>query len=172
LKKVLLGIVALAAAVLGYGWWQAHTHAEISLGVKDVAGKTERQIWADVREAQLVIRDVQGRTLSEARVAPPHGEATWSGVPGAINCRSGGQTDWHVCWRARARWLAQWASHATSARVTVGRCIVDAVPIDNKVYGDWWWWWVPSPHVGGQPVSYHQFTLVIDSARCAPATAP
>jgi hypothetical protein len=172
--RLLLGIVVVAAAVLGYGAWQAHTHADVWLMVKDHAGRTPKQLWADATDARLVLRDAAGRTLVEAVLEPPQGLPRYSGPQGvAVDCKAAqGGAAWRDCWQRQARWMAQWAPQASSARVTVGQCVVDPVPVTSKLYTSWWFWWVPLPHVGGTPINHYTISLHLDSERCAIATPP
>ena len=174
--KILLAIAVLVAAVLGYGAWHAHRHADVWLQVKDHAGRTPNLLWVDAKDAVVVLRDMSGRTLAEARLEPPLGLPRYTGPQGAaIDCRAlegqGGQA-WRDCWERQAQWMAQWAPEANNARVSVGRCVVDPVPVTRKLYTDWWFWWVPLPHVGGTPIKHYTISLHLDSARCAAAKAP
>jgi hypothetical protein len=168
LKKLLLGIAVLVAAVLGYGWWQARTRADVWLRVKDHAGRTHDRLWADVTEGQLAIRDRAGRTVAEAAIEPPQGLPRWTGPSGeAVHCEPGlGRDAWRRCFDVQSRWMARWAPEAHDARVTVGRCTVDRVGVRRRDYRDWWLWWVPLPHVGGTPMAHYTLELHVDSARC------
>jgi hypothetical protein len=172
----LLGIAALAAVVLGYGWWQAHTHADVWLQVKDHAGRSQRELWTNAVDARVVMRDAAGGVLAEATLEPPHGLPRWTGPTGAaVDCRAAeaqGGPAWQDCWKRQARWMAQWAPRAHSARVTLGPCSVDSVPVTRKLYTDWWLWWVPLPHGGGSPVHHYSINLHLHSARCAAEKPP
>ena len=164
------GFVVLVAAVLGYGWWQSNTHADVWLRVLDHAGRTPSLLWADAKDARLVLRDVAGRTLAEADLRPPDGLPRYTGPSGALDCRaqeSQGGVAWRDCFEAQSRWLAGWAPKVSNARVSVGACVIDPVPVARKLYTDWWFWWVPLPHVGGTPVNHYTINLHLDSAKCA-----
>jgi hypothetical protein len=163
------GVLALVAAVLGYGAWRAHTHAYVDLRVKDHAGRTPNLLWADVKDARLVLQDAAGRVLAEATLELPYGEPRWTGPEGrAVDCRPQLANEaWQRCTEAHSRWVAGWVTHAQQARVTVGRCIVDSVAVRRQDYSDWWFWWVPLPHVGGTPHAYYTLEMHLDSARCA-----
>jgi hypothetical protein len=168
------GFFGLAAAVLGYGAWRAHTHASVWLRVNDHAGRTPQRLWADVAEGRLALRDGAGRVVAEAALEPPHGEPRWIGPQGvAVDCRPQlARDEWQRCVEAHSRWVARWARQAHDARVTVGACTVDRVPVVRRDYSDWWWWWVPLPHVGGTPMAHYTLELHLDSARCTSAAAP
>ena len=172
--KLGVGIMVLAAAVLGYGAWHAHTHASVWLQVKDHAGRTPQQLGSDATDAQLDLHDAAGKRVVEARLEPPLGLARYSGPQqAAVDCpRTLDRTAWGNCWARQSRWIAQWAPRVSSARVSIGRCVIDAVPVHRRLYTDWWLWWVPLPHVGGTPTSHYTVHLHLDSARCAVAQPP
>ncbi|HET9978767.1 MAG TPA: hypothetical protein VFQ20_15120 [Burkholderiaceae bacterium] len=159
--------------MLGYGWWQARTHAEVWLLVLDHARRTPKQLWDNVIEGRLAIRDAAGRTIAEAVLEPPQG-LRWTGPAGqAVHCEPQlGRDAWQVCFDAQSRWMARWVPAAHDARVTVAGCTVDRVAVRRRDYSEWWFWWAPLPHVGGTPIAHYTIELHLDSARCAPATAP
>ena len=173
MKNALLGTAALAAGVLGWGAWQAYTHADVWLQVKDHAGRTPNRLWLDLQQAQLVLRDDGGRVLAEASLMPPSGLPRYTGPAGAVDCsaqeRLGGAA-WRDCHESHSRWTSGWAPKVSNARVTVGACVVDPVPVTRKLYTDWWFWWVPLPHVGGTPSHHYTISLHLDSAKCAAAS--
>jgi hypothetical protein len=174
LKKTLLGIAALVAAVLGCGWWQAHTHADVWLRVLDHAGRTTKLLWSDVTEGRLALRDAAGRVVAEATLERPQGLPRWTG-PGAeaAHCDPKlGRDAWQRCWPKQAAWMARWVPRAHDARVTVGACTVDPVAVVRRDDSDWWLWWVPLPHVGGTPMAHYTLELHIDSARCTAERPP
>jgi hypothetical protein len=164
----------LVAAVLGYGAWRAHTHASVWLNVNDHAGRTRDRLWAGVTEGRVAFRDGAGRVLAEAVLEPPQGLPRWIGPAGeVVDCRP--QLDraaWQHCWERQSRWMARWAAQAHEARVSVGGCTVDRVPVQRRTSADWWLWWVPLPHVGGAPSGNHTLTLHLDSARCTTEKPP
>jgi hypothetical protein len=71
------------------------------------------------------------------------------------------------CFAAHSRWAAGWAPRVRFARVTVGDCILNDVPVVAKRSdSEWWLWWVPLPHVGGTPLGYFDIVVAIDSKAC------
>jgi len=161
--------------LLGYGAWQAQRRADVWLYVNDHAGRTPQRLWTDVVDARLAIRDAAGRVVAEARLEPPQGLPRWTGPAGeAVDCRPElGRDPWQRCFDAQSRWMARWVPIARDARVTLGSgCVVEHAPVVRREYGDWWLWWVPLVHVGGTPMSHYTLQWHVDSARCAPATAP
>jgi hypothetical protein len=168
-----VGVLTLAAVVLAYGAWQAHSHADVWLLVHDHAGRTSQRLWRDVADARLVLRDVDGSVLAEATLQPPQGLPRYSGpASAAVDCSTVTGPSWHDCWRRQSRWMARWAPRAAAARVDLGACVIERVPVVRRVSGDWWLWWVPLPHVGGTPVGHHTIDVHVDSARCAAAAPP
>jgi len=165
--------LGLAAVVLGYGAWRAHTHADVWLQVKDHAGRTPQRLWREATQARLLLRDAHGRSLVEATLEPPHGLPRYTGPAGAaVDCPAALGPAWHTCWQRQSRWIAQWAPRVVDARVDLGACVIEQVPVVRRVDGDWWLWWLPLPHVGGSPVSHYGIDLHVDSARCAAAAPP
>lgn len=165
--------LALVAAMLAYGAWRAHTHASVWLNVNDHAGRTANRLWVGVTDGRVMFRDATGRVLAEAALEPPQGLPRWTGPEGeAVDCRPQLDRDaWQACYARQSRWMARWAPQVLDARVTVGRCVVDRVPVARRSSTDWWLWWVPLPHVGGTPSGHHTLELHLDSARCSAASA-
>lgn len=174
LLRTVAALVALAAAAAGWGAWRANTHASVWLNVDDHAGRTADRLWSGVTEGRVALRDPSGRVLAEADLEPPQGGPRWTGPEGeAVDCPPHlDPKAWRSCFERQSRWTARWAQRVHDARVTVGRCTVDRVPVQRRSSNDWWLWWVPLPHVGGAPSGYHTLELHLDSARCAVATAP
>jgi hypothetical protein len=173
-RVVAAGAALAAVGVLGYGWWGAHTRADVWLRVNDHAGRTPNQLWSNLKEAQVAIGDAGGQLLAEATLEPPQGLPRWTGPADvAVHCAPElGREVWRRCWERQSRWMAFWAPRAHAARVTVGRCAVDRVPVVRREYSDWWLWWLPLPHSGGSTISNYTIELHLDSARCAPAQPP
>ena len=71
---------------------------------------------------------------------------------------------------AHSRWASGWAEDVRTADVVVGDCVLQRVPVDVRVDGDWALWWVPHPHIGGTPMRYVQLFVFLDSTACRPAT--
>jgi hypothetical protein len=165
------------AAVLGWGWWHAHTHASVHVAVNDVALKTPHRLWAELRSGELVLRDRAGRALAHGRVTEPYGIVAFRDAAAGDCGRFERQDDaaragWQTCYEGLSRWQAGWAAEVASASVTAGACVIDKVQVRTRRDSDWWLWWVPLPHVGGAPSAYYSFELFIDSAKCAAATGP
>jgi hypothetical protein len=176
----MLALAAGMAAVLGWGWWHAHTHASVRVVVNDLALKTPQRLWAELQSGELVLRDRGGRALAHGRVTKPYGIVEFSDAAAGDCGRferqapfdAAARAGWQSCYEGLSRWQAAWAADVASASVTAGACKLDQVPVRTRRDADWWLWWVPLPHVGGTPYAYFSFELFIDSARCAAATGP
>jgi hypothetical protein len=174
-RKALLVALAVVAAVLGWGWWQAQTHADVAVNIGDIALKTPQQRWAALQSGTVVLRDHRGQALAHSRVTAPNGSLEFSdaaaGDCGRFERQSpydaAARGGWQACYEARSRWQAGWADKVAFASVGTGNCNISEVPVQARRYDNWWLWWVPLPHVGGAPTAYYAFNLYVDSAACA-----
>lgn len=173
-----LAVLAAFAALLGWGWWHAHTHATVDLAVNDLALRTPHQGSGPLTSGELVLRDAAGQALAHGRLSEPYGVVVFTdsaagdcdGLQSQATTSQAGRDAWQHCFAARSRWQAQWAARVAQASVATGRCDIGAVAVRAYRNVDWWLWWVPLPHVGGTPYTSYSFRLRIDSARCAPAS--
>ena len=172
----LIGVTAAAtaAAVLGWGWWHAQTHASVHVAINDVALKTPQRLWAELGSGELVLRDAAGRALAHGRLTGPYGIVVFTDAA-AGNCGrferqvpydAAARAGWQSCFESLSSWQAGWARQVATASVATGTCKIDAVPVEAGRSDDWWLWWVPLPHVGGQPYTTYSMRLFIDSAKC------
>ena len=168
-------MAATAAAVLGWGWWHAQTHASVHVAINDVALKTAQQLWGGLKSGDVVLRGRGGRALAHGRMRETLGIVDFTDAA-AGNCerfesgtphQNAGRAGWATCFEDRSRWQAGWARDVASASVSTGACRIDKVPVRARRHDDWWLWWVPLPHVGGTPYANYSFELFIDSAKCA-----
>jgi hypothetical protein len=171
---LILAATALAAALLAWGWWHAHTHASVHVAVNDVALKTPQRRWAGLTAGELALHDRSAHALARGRVREPLGIVDFTDAA-AGNCErfEGGtphdnaqHTGWATCFEGRSRWQAGWVREVATATVTTAACRIDGVPVRSRVDNDWWLWWVPLPHVGGTPYANYSFEILIDSANC------
>lgn len=127
-----------------------------------------------VTDGRVTFRDAVGRVVAEATLDPPQGLPRWTGPAGeAVDCRPQRDREaWQNCFERQSRLTARWAPQVRDARVCVGNCTVDRVPVARRSSTDWWLWRVPLPHVGGTPRAYYALELHLDSARCVAVTAP
>ena len=167
-------LAAALAAVLGWGWWHAQTHASVRVAVNDVALKTPQRLWADLESGSLVLRDGAGRALAHGRVTAPHRSVELVDAAAGDCARferqapfdDAARAGWQRCYEGLSRWQAGWAPDVATASVTAGACNIGLVPVQVRRDSDWWLWWVPLLHVGGTPYAHYSFELFIDSAKC------
>ena len=175
MRHALFAALVGFAALLGWGWWHAQTHASVRVAINDVALKTPQRRWAGLPAGSLVLRDKAGRALAHGRITEPHGSVEFTDadagdcgrferqVPYDASARAG----WQTCFEGLSRWQAGWAGAVASAGVVTGGCTIERVPVQARRDADGWLWWVPLPHLGGTPYASYSFELFVDSATCA-----
>ena len=165
--KVLIGIAAVAAAVLGWGYWYSAHHAYVTLRVDDYSLKTATQLYGTPHGVTLTLRDEAGTALATARSVEPHGYIlAVHPDPEVGNCEH--RADHAECYEQYSAWSATWAPRVRSAQVSVGSCVLQSVPIRMAHSNDEWpLWWVPLPHIGGLPRQYFGLSLAVDARACA-----
>ena len=139
-------LAAALAAVLGWGWWHAHTHASVRVAVNDLALKTPQRLWAELRSGELVLRDRGGRALAQGRLAGPYAIVEFTDAAAGDCGRFERQTPydpaaragWQACFEGLSRWQATWASEVASASVMTTGCRIDVVPVRARRDDDWW----------------------------------
>jgi hypothetical protein len=172
----LLGVPgALAAAVLGWGYWHVSTHAALHASVYDLALKNERQAYGEVKPAVIVFNDAAGSVLGRGKVEAPIGVFSIE-HPQVGDCRREEReqppTGWKRCFETQSRWLATWVRQARSAEVSFAGCRIERVPVTLDEYRDaWWLWWIPLPHVGGAPYTSFHANVWVDSRTCRASAA-
>ena len=159
-------------AVVGWGYWRVSSYGYAHVSLYDVSLKSDKQLYGWVREADVVFRDATGAALGTARVDKPLGMVSII-HPTVGDCRreerQGGET-WSECFDTQSRWLMTWVPHVHSARVRLGSCTIEKVPIVAEASRDnWWLWWVPLPHIDNSTLTHFELTLWIDSANCRAA---
>lgn len=168
LAAIMLSIVAL----LGWGYWRSSTHASLNLRIEDEGLRTERQRYGSPHPATIELLDDDGAILATVKSIEPLGYfQAFHPNPDIQSC---GQYDGYDrrehyarCFAVHSRWVAGWAPRVRRARVTVGECRLEDVPVAvSSSNADWWLWWVPLPHVGGTPLGYFEMSVAIDSKSC------
>jgi hypothetical protein len=169
--------VALAAfafaAMLGWGWWHASTHASLNIQLEDRGLATDHAAFATPEDARLELFDASGSLLATARVVQPYGYVS-AMHPELGDCSTSppsgaDDTDrtYASCFAEWSRWAATWAPRARTATVVTGRCTIRDVPVrQERSRSGWWCWWVPLPHVGGRPYGYYSVQVRIDTRTC------
>lgn len=175
MRKALLVFGAVAALLLGWGYWHASSYAALSIAVYDISLKSDRQAYGPVLGADLALTDAGGAILAKGRADQPSGTVSID-HPEVGDCRreereaslnSRTADAWQQCFETQSRWFMTWVRAARYATVNLGNCTLDRVPVLLEEYkDDWWLWWAPLPHVGGRPYTYFKLTLWIDSRNC------
>jgi len=178
-RRALIGLAVLIAAGLGWGYWRAATHGALHVALYDVALKTERQLWGDLRNAEVAFKDEAGAVLATGSTEPRFGVFSVR-HPTAGDCRreeraattdAAGMDAWNRCFAAQSRWFPTWVRRARYAEVKTGECRVERTPVElRESKSGWWLWWVPLPHIGGSPYTYFTLSVWIDSRACRAAS--
>lgn len=158
-------LLAVPAAVLGYGYWFGVTHGALSVSVLD---SSDAQHSVELTPVELSFLDAAGRTLAEARGGPPYATivlvspATYAchepevRAPFSVEAKE----RWTECFARQSRWLTTWIRHARAVDLRAGSCTLRRLPIVVSEHPDTWWlWWMPLRHIGGKP--YTSFTVQI-----------
>ena len=171
--RVAVGIFAgLTIGIFTWAYWHVVSHAVVHVAIDDIARRTDKQAHGSVTAADVVFHDVAGAQLARGASEPPWGNVVMI-HPSVGDCRRAeqqGGTVWQQCFEAQSRWLITWVRRAHHARVTVGTCTIDRVPVAMEESRDaWWLWWVPLPHIDNSTYTHFTLTLRIDSAQCEAA---
>lgn len=162
----------IVAAVLGWGWWRASTHAAVNIRIDDDALRTDRQRDGAPSNATVELLDADKVSLAVARStgAPAYPRAFHPDAKIGDCSQFEGlvQRDAYArCFEAHSRWVARWAPRVRYARVTIDGCVLRDAPVTVEASKpDWWLWWVPLPHVGGTPLGDYAYSIAIDSGAC------
>jgi hypothetical protein len=172
--RLLLLLVLIATAVLGYGYWQGATHATFYISVQASGGAAGGQGF--VPGAELILRDAKGRELARGRNDERYNFVRLS-HPQLGDCHAAEQaattgtqarTAWQACFEQQARWIPRWAEKVQSISLRTPDCGWVSVPVKVHKYGaDWLLWWVPLPHVGGKPYTYYSLNVSLPEQSCA-----
>jgi len=177
-KRFALLVAVLGVVALGWGYWHTLTHATVNVALHDVALKTDRQAYGQIKNAEIVLLDADGAALAQGRASEPYG-TVWFKHPQVGDCSrfesqatvaDAAPQAWTDCFEAQSTWFAQWMHQTRYASLKFGPCRIEKIPV--QIYssaGDWWLWWVPLPHIGGKPYTYYGLTLTVDGAHCSAA---
>ena len=154
----------IAAAIGGYGFWHAATHATFSV---NLAYKTDTGALNRMRNGQVEFLDDDGRVLARASIDTKFG-VVWLAHPDKGQCGPDLARDaYRDCFDAQATWIPQWVRGVRYANIALERCsfarrsVRLAAHRDNLLL-----WWMPLPHVGGLPYTRYSATFVIDTKGC------
>lgn len=157
--------VALAAGVLGYGWWHTATHATFHLSLPDKAPAD--RYGRGVLNAQLVFLDENGDTLAQGLTDGKFG-VVWVKHPTAGYCGPDIiPSAYKTCFDAHSTWLHTWVPQVRRVSIVAGGCRLERVPLRFSAYRDsMWTWWIPLRHIGGTPYTNYSAYLEVDSKAC------
>ncbi len=171
----ILVIAAVAAGVLGWGYWYSLNHAYLNISVNDHGLRTDRRRYASPHGVSLVLRDAAQAQLAVAHSIEPVGYILAVHPSADIgDCRlyERSPSEHSSCYERYSQWSADWAPRVQFADVAVGDCRLRLVPVTaRRSNEEWLVWWVPLPHVGGLPRQHHWFSIDIDSKACTAVTA-
>ncbi len=165
LGKVALAIAAAtAAAIAGYGYWHAATHATFEV---HLTYKTNTGTLNQMRNGQIEFLDNDGAVLARASIDTRR-SVVWLAHPDKGQCGPAlADEAYQDCIKAQAAWIPQWARGVRHANLTLDRCSLAhrtvqlATRRDNLAL-----WWLPSPHTGGRPYTRYSATIAVDTKGC------
>ena len=163
--KIALAVAACAlAAIAGYGYWHAATHATFDV---HLAYKTNAGAAARLRNGQVEFLDDGGAVLARATIDTRFG-VVWLAHPDKGQCGPDlTQNAYQECFRAQATWIPQWVRGVRYANIALERCSLARRGVQLTTHRDnLWLWWLPLPHVGGLPYTRHSATFAIDTNDC------
>ncbi|MEQ1776838.1 MAG: hypothetical protein ABL891_23875, partial [Burkholderiales bacterium] len=146
---VALAVVGVAAAVAGYGYWHAATHATFNV---NLAYKTEPNVVNRMRNGQIEFVDDGGTVLARASIDTKFG-VVWLAHPDKGQCGPNlARDDYRECVQAQAAWIPQWVRGVRYANITLERCSLARRSVQLTTHRDnLWLWWLPLPHAAGLP---------------------
>ena len=165
MRSFLTLALAIAAGVLGYGYWHAETHATFHMLLNE---KTASGRFGQVLNAQLALLDVNGNVLAQGKTDEKFGVVLVA-HPAAGYCGPDlSREAYHECFEAQSTWLTTWAANLRYVDLAIGQCRLQRVPVQVSTFKDnVFLWWIPLPHVGGRPYTHYSTELEIDSKTCA-----
>lgn len=171
-RRIVLSVLVVVAAILGYGYWHAKTHGALNVSMYDLSAK---QTFALLKDASVVMMDESGAVLARGTSDSRYGTVYLS-HPEVGSCyeaerqafhSSEGMNIWQTCFRQQATWVMQWVRQVRYVDVHWQNCSLEHIPVSVEEYSaDWWMWWVPLPHIGGKPYTYFGLTVRLDPTAC------
>ena len=170
-RLIVVGVLAAAVTTaVARGYRQVSTTADVYVWLNDYGLADQHQSYGRVANASLDFQDPNGRTLAQAR-STDGVVLFWHPVVGdCMQTRVQGPPEWRRCYEEHSRWYMSWARAVTQAKVDLGNCTIERVPVTREEYrGRWWLWWVPLPHMDNSARTFFSLHLSINSRRdCAP----
>lgn len=176
MKTIAVTVLVFVLLVLGYGYWQASTHAYLSLYFYDVSAKAQE---GHVLNAQLRFFDEAGQVLAEGKTDGRFGILSLrhptmgycDEVERQAPFSTEAQQRWRDCFEAQTRWQSAWVPQLQVLSLQVGSCELARLPVVLTIYEDWWLWWLPVPHISGELYRSYSASLRLNSHACAPVPA-
>ena len=172
MRNVVIAIVLIIFAVLGYGYWHIRTHAYFSISLYDASGSDRSLLF---RNARITLRDSNNTVLATGKSEKQYGSVVLSHPetgpcydPDQITVLTGQALEaWRECFEIHSKWMSKWADSLTNVDIEIDDCRLNNVPVQPRLYREsWLLWWIPHPHIGGKPYSYYSFLLRIDPVAC------
>ena len=164
-KKIALAITASAvAAIAGYGYWHAATHATFAV---HLAYRNGPGAATQLRNGQLEFLDDSGVVLARASIDTRR-SVVWLAHPDKGQCGPELSTElYRECFEAQATWIPQWVRNVRYANIALEKCSLAQRKVNLTTQRDSLWrWWLPLPHVGGVPYTRYSATFAIDTKGC------
>lgn len=167
--RVLMIISLFAAAVLGYGYWHASTHASYHIDMRLASGDDGSRDKMPL--AKVTFYDYGGNPLAKGINDEQYGYVHLL-HPQVGDCHeieekatmsAEGRTAWQECFAKLATWIPTWAEKVHTVDVSYQGQQFNKIPVTVKAYNsEWPLWWIPLPHVGGKPYTYYRTTITVD----------
>lgn len=174
--KFILFVLAVCAGVLGYGWWQASTHASFHADFRLLNHQRPSTQEPVMPGAQVHFLDAGGDTLAQGvndelhnyihLIHPEVGDC--HDLERAATTSSDGRAAWQACYETLSSWTASWIRKVRQVAVRLEDCQFAPRPAEvAEYYADWYLWWLPLPHVGGTLYRHYRLRMEVDMENCS-----
>ena len=161
---VALAAAGVTAAIAGYGYWHAVTHAtfDVNLAYNADTGARNR-----LRNGQVAFLDNSGAVLARATIDTRYG-VVWLAHPEKGQCGPDlPRNAYQDCFQAQATWIPQWVRAVRYANIAFEQCSLARRHVRIETNRDsLLLWWLPLRHVGGLPYTRYSATFAIDTRGC------
>ncbi len=161
---IVIVVAGIAAAVTGYGFWHAATHATFNV---NLAYKTNTGVINRLRNGQVEFLDDGGRVLARATIDTRFG-VVWLAHPEKGQCGPDlARNAYQDCFQAQATWIPQWVQEVRYANITLERCSLARRTVQLETHRDnLLLWWMPLSRSGKLPYTRYSATFAIDTKGC------
>ena len=159
-----LSVAGVAAAIAGYGYWHATTHATFDVRL---AYRADTRDMARLSNGQVEFLDDDGSVLARATIDTRF-SVVWLAHPEKGQCGPDlARNAYQDCFQAQATWIPQWVSRVRYANIALERCSLARRNVQLETFRDnLLLWWLPLRHVGGLPYTRYSATFAIDTRSC------